>query len=279
MSRLLVLAALLNGVAASVSTHLVFAPDATNCDGRPSRIQWSVSMSKEPWAPGNCQNVKKGICEIGPQFITNFGGNAITQKCVDPTGASLDDLPKEVPAFFPEAAKDQTYFVSTTYENTIGAESCKYIEGLDELWQRTAYLADGECRDYGTGTGPNGKQSKRFMRFSCQIDGSAYVKDWCEDSTCGSCQFASVAGFKECGQMGGPFDIGGNSIIGGYCMKGTDAIKIPGEKPGKGYQPPPPTGPESDQIVKNAAAKLALGSSVTGITAASALLMVAISWI
>lgn len=170
-----------------------------------------------------------------------FGSNGFTSEldrtmssnvmCVDTSRTN----PRQVTQlnFWPSGAIGRPYFIVSQYDPSAGRTNCSTIVGDNQVWTRTALMADGVCRSVAT------KVGSRYQRISCQFDGSGYVQDYC-DSSCTFCTYQSLVDVKTCGFMG---DLEGNRIvIGGYCGQPTRDWLFPsGTTPGK-YRPPPQTG-------------------------------------
>ncbi|KND02086.1 uncharacterized protein SPPG_02587 [Spizellomyces punctatus DAOM BR117] len=214
---------------------------SNNCQGMANKVDWIIQNKNKDWSADNCKNLAATGCTADQAVLTNFGANSTWMPCIDPEGNNPDRVNGD---FFPEGANGGTFAILTEYDNSIGAERCKTIKNKDSTtdnWVRTARLADGQCRDAGP---------QRYMRLSCQKDGSVYIRDYC-NSTCGNCKYNSMVGYagsSTCGEIGD--NSGASSIVGGYCVTASKG-GFPSEKPKRGWKPPNPTGP--DQFVTAAA--------------------------
>ncbi|KAJ3153741.1 hypothetical protein HDU86_005074 [Geranomyces michiganensis] len=255
--------------AASVAKHVVFGANDTDCTGVPFLQRFDVKVSGTVNTAGDCSGLS-GRCEGSKAHLDVEGGGATIDACIDASAGAADSVSKAgLSELWYPASVGKPYFIATTYDNSIGGKYCTQIESLDDHWTRTSYLADGECRGFGLGASPStGKLTQRYMRFSCQVDGSVFVRDWCDDSSCANCQFANLVGFAtgKCGLMGGPTLLGGNAVVSGYCDLAAQG-RIPPQNTPDGYKPPPKTG---EEVVKGGAAanRAAVGlAAVSGVLA------------
>ncbi|KAI8822982.1 uncharacterized protein EV422DRAFT_565843 [Fimicolochytrium jonesii] len=266
--QFLVAAATIQGAVASVKRISWFDDDT--CRGQPVTVQWAVDQNRDPWTQGTCENLHLVPCDSGINYQADKGANSSMSECVSSTKNEVEN--NAAFPFFPNTTNfGQPYLIATEYDNSIGVPTCKNVNQVQNTWFRTAYLADGHCRmGERSRTSYPGAPLNRYMKVSCQIDGSAYVEDWC-DSACNNCQFTSLIGYKDdkCGFMGA--ETGGQNIVGGYCMESKKDIKFSdaGAKPPSGWNPPKNTG---TQVVK-AGAMASSGKESTMVAALAALIL------
>ncbi|KAI9017297.1 hypothetical protein BC832DRAFT_17335 [Gaertneriomyces semiglobifer] len=247
------LAALFQGAAAFVQAEVEF--DAPSCKGKANTVTWFTNTQKEEFLAASCREMARlRGCDSSSSMFTNFGAMSTSTVCLDSEATDPGKIRDK--DFFPESSRGGHYFIMTEYSNELDSEKCSKVKEVGTIWSRSARVADGQCRSAGASPDSLNGADVRHMRISCQIDGSAYVQDWC-DATCGNCQFNSVVGYKECGPTGSAK--GGEVMMGGYCVL-ADKGGIPSERPPKGWSPPPPTG---QQVVESSSLKLATGTTGT----------------